>query len=279
MKEMTKRILSVAVLFLITGVSFFLSRATALLALGISGILCCNELSNALSKLGYKPLKDICFVIIIIAGFMMYFREKIVGAWFMAAIVLFAAVTFLWAMVSKNIKATDVLMTFAMFIYPVMPFIAILYIATIGEYRKYVWLAIFFTGFFAAILCDTFALFGGKLFGKHKLAPQISPKKTFEGTLIGFLFSVAGGALFWLLFTKWLGWIECPVWKYMIVSGVCSSIGQVGDLSASFIKREVGIKDYGNLIPGHGGMLDRMDSMLFAIPTSLVMFGVLGIIQ
>lgn len=172
MKEMTKRVLSVIVLFALTAICFFLSRATAVLILCVSGLLCCNEMSNALGHLGFKTMKELCSIMLIAAAFMMYFRSKLPTVWFLAALIFFAAGAFVTAMVSKKYSAVDVMMTLAMIIYPLMPFVAILYIATIGEYRKYTWLAIFFTGFFSAILCDTFALFGGRLCGKHRLSPN-----------------------------------------------------------------------------------------------------------
>ena len=98
---------------------------------------------------------------------------------------------------------------------------------------------------------DTFALFAGMLCGKHKLAPKVSPKKTVEGAIGGLLGGVIGMTVFKLVFA--LGIIG-------------STISQIGDLSFSVIKREFGVKDYGNLLPGHGGILDRFDSVTFVAP-------------
>ncbi|MBU5677451.1 phosphatidate cytidylyltransferase [Alkaliphilus sp. MSJ-5] len=108
---------------------------------------------------------------------------------------------------------------------------------------------------------DTFAYFSGYFFGKRKLCPSISPKKTVAGAIGGVLGSISISVLFGYFFLQ----------DYIIVVAFIGAIGsivaQVGDLSASLIKRHTGIKDFGNLIPGHGGVLDRFDSILFTAPT------------
>jgi len=121
---------------------------------------------------------------------------------------------------------------------------------------------------------DTFALFGGMLFGKHKLAPRVSPKKTVEGGIGGLVGGVFGMALFKLI-TDALrlpldAYTEYPAgitWGCVLVLGLAgSAVSQIGDLSFSVIKREFGVKDYGKLLPGHGGILDRFDSVTFVVP-------------
>jgi phosphatidate cytidylyltransferase len=108
-------------------------------------------------------------------------------------------------------------------------------------------------------MTDTFAYFSGYLFGKHKLIPNVSPKKTIEGSIGGIL----GSTICCLIF----GYIFKLDMALMIVMGIIGSIiAQIGDLFASSIKRYVGIKDYGNLIPGHGGVLDRFDSVILVAP-------------
>lgn len=106
---------------------------------------------------------------------------------------------------------------------------------------------------------DTFAYFGGMLFGKRKLCPEISPKKTVAGAISGTLFGTAAGLAvsYLLLGTFTWGILALPL----------SIISQFGDLAASIIKRRFGVKDYGKIFPGHGGVLDRFDSI---IPTSII---------
>ncbi|NQU05185.1 MAG: phosphatidate cytidylyltransferase, partial [Calditrichaeota bacterium] len=119
------------------------------------------------------------------------------------------------------------------------------------------WLAF---GIWGAIwICDTAAYFGGKLLGKHKLAPTISPNKTIEGFLFGFAGSVIFSIVWWRL-----GLIEFDVCVVLAIAG--GLFGQVGDLAESALKREAQVKDSSALLPGHGGILDRFDSLLFTAP-------------
>lgn len=108
---------------------------------------------------------------------------------------------------------------------------------------------------------DSFAFFGGKLFGKHKLAERISPKKTWEGSIIGFVFTVLAGFIIWCFFYSDISLIHL-----LAISVTVALFAQVGDLFESNLKRSVKVKDSSNLIPGHGGALDRFDSILFAVP-------------
>ncbi len=108
---------------------------------------------------------------------------------------------------------------------------------------------------------DAFSYYCGTYLGKRKLSPSISPNKTVEGSLAGLF-----GAAFFALLLNWLGLVNVP-WNEIVVLGLAANfLGQLGDLFESFLKRSHGIKDSGELIPGHGGFLDRVDSVLFAAP-------------
>ncbi len=125
--------------------------------------------------------------------------------------------------------------------------------------------------FVIAFLSDTGAYFAGRAFGKHKLAPIISPNKTVEGLFGGLLGACAGVAIYCVVL-QFFFHFEVNYW-YVPVYGILGSLGAVfGDLCFSAVKRQTGIKDYGNLIPGHGGILDRFDSMTVVAPlTELLM--------
>jgi phosphatidate cytidylyltransferase len=108
---------------------------------------------------------------------------------------------------------------------------------------------------------DTGAFYSGKMFGKHRLYEAVSPKKTWEGSVGGLLLALITGALFLHFFGP------RPVSLTMLLLiAVLSAAGQVGDLAESMIKRNHGVKDSGGILPGHGGVLDRIDSLLFSIP-------------
>lgn len=112
---------------------------------------------------------------------------------------------------------------------------------------------------------DTGAFFVGLTLGKHKLAPKVSPKKTVEGAIGGLVGNAVGGIVFALVMNHSFGQ-NMDYLMIVILGVICSVVAQLGDLSFSLIKREFGIKDYGNLFLAHGGVLDRFDSVLFVAP-------------
>ncbi len=120
------------------------------------------------------------------------------------------------------------------------------------------------------LISDVFALFGGTLFGKRKLLPRVSPNKTIEGAIIGLVGGVLAGAAIFLLQPLW--GMQTGLAVYMALGLILSVFGQIGDLFASALKRYCGIKDFGKLLPGHGGVLDRVDSVLFCAPVVYLVF-------
>lgn len=126
-------------------------------------------------------------------------------------------------------------------------------------------------------ICDTAAMFGGRAIGGAKLAPTVSPGKTRSGAIAG----VIGGVLVAPIFSYGIfpgAGIGIPLWQLVAISVLISVVGQVGDLAESLLKREVGVKDSSTLIPGHGGVLDRFDSLYFAIPLTAACYRLFGII-
>jgi phosphatidate cytidylyltransferase len=111
-------------------------------------------------------------------------------------------------------------------------------------------------------VADSGAYFTGKTLGRHKLAPRVSPGKTWEGALGG----MAGGGLFALAVGLWFGWSGNRLAGFVVLALICVAVSIVGDLFISLLKRQQGLKDTGRLFPGHGGVLDRIDSLLAAAP-------------
>ncbi len=160
-------------------------------------------------------------------------------------------------------EARQIMSTVFSFVYaPIM--LGYLYLTRELEHGFYiVWLIII-----SSWVCDTCAYFFGVMFGKHKLAPVLSPKKSIEGSIGGIFGSaVVGFLLAYLLYRfNLLPGKDAILWGFPLICAVGAMVSQVGDLAASGIKRNFDIKDYGTLIPGHGGIIDRFDSVIFTAP-------------
>ncbi len=115
---------------------------------------------------------------------------------------------------------------------------------------------------FASIwICDSAAFFGGTALGKHKLFPRVSPKKSWEGAIFGFVFAILAMILAKNILLDFLSFENS-----LIIGFIIGTFGQIGDLTESLLKRDAGVKDSSKIIPGHGGVFDRFDSLLFSSP-------------
>lgn len=128
-----------------------------------------------------------------------------------------------------------------------------------------------------ACISDICAYFVGSAIGKHKLAPEISPKKTIEGAVGGLFGSVIGTILICFIFEAILK-TDINIIALVLITPLLSVVGMLGDLFASAVKRSYGIKDYGNIMPGHGGVLDRTDSILLVAPTFALFLSLVSVI-
>lgn len=186
------------------------------------------------------------------------------------------------------IAALMLLMTIYVFTFPhygteqvTVAFFGIFYLAVMLSYlyqvramadgRYLVWLI-----FLSSWGCDTCAYCSGILFGKHKLAPVLSPKKTIEGAVGGVIGAAVLGFAYASVFGGSMAEITNPQAACAAACGIAAVISQIGDLAASAIKRNHDVKDYGHLIPGHGGVLDRFDSMIFTAPAIFFALTFLG---
>ncbi|MBR4668231.1 MAG: phosphatidate cytidylyltransferase [Butyrivibrio sp.] len=233
-----------ATLLVVSFISYFeLTRATGIHENGkkINVIESCGYLSIVVHYIQMVLVKDYS-----------YYIFSVMFAFFLIMVC--------YVLSFPKFTATQAMTAFFCFVYaPVnMSFVYLLRIRTYGEYLA--WIP------FIAWVCDTSAYFVGRALGKHKLVPKLSPKKTVEGAIGGLLGSVAVGFIFGYILYVRETHNPMIIVVLLLITFVGSIIAQLGDLLASGIKRDHNIKDYGNLIPGHGGIMDRFDSVIFVIP-------------
>ena len=127
----------------------------------------------------------------------------------------------------------------------------------------------------SAWITDCGAYFAGYFFGKHKLIPEVSPKKTVEGAIGGVIGCAIANTVLYAVYSNFIFETSANNYASIVVASVITSIvGMCGDLTASLIKRNYGIKDFGNLIPGHGGIMDRFDSIMFVSAAFYAVFNI-----
>ena len=276
---MRTRVLSAIVMLIITLTCILLSPVTRVLFFAAVGILCAYELSVNLEKLNIR-----CTLWVMITYLVAQALLTVLDAGLFAYSVCFIAgvyLALLSGILRNTVSGNGALDTVAGLAYPCSLFSALMVIGTSD-----IWFETFVLAMLSTWICDTFAMLGGMRFGKHKLAPAVSPNKTGEGTICGAVSSVFTGILVWGLGLlcadlPWLGslYSPLPLAVCVVTAVLASSLGQIGDLAESLIKRMIGVKDFSNLIPGHGGMFDRADSLLFAIPTAYFCIRVASVIM
>ncbi len=256
----------------LTSVGFIAGKIPMLILCLLVGLLCVDELLVNFSRLDRKAI-NYKFTMIIFALFFIVlnilFDAKLsIGFFTIAAIFLnIFLVYYLFKipledefMKKNSLKNPELLCL-----------IVALPLLSIGiHFHTIYWRKILSTLLIVNFSMDTGAWFFGKNFGKNKLWPEISPKKTIEGLLGGMLTSAILGTICWKFLFKEFQW------DYSVVFALCGAISQVGDLVQSKIKREFGIKDSSQLIPGHGGIYDRIDSLIFLSPFFAIVVKYLG---
>jgi len=219
-----------------------------------------NEFYNLISKTGYQPQKKSG---IIISGLIFLFSAgsafgflpaKSIGLLFP---LLF--IPFILELYTKSKKPfVNIGITILGIMYVALPFSLLPFLLTVFD-NDYTPLLLI--GFFILLwTSDSLAYVCGRLFGKHKLFERVSPKKTWEGSIGGAIFSLISA----YILSVYFDFLTFPQWA--ITAIIISVIGNIGDLTESLLKRSVQVKDSGNILPGHGGILDRFDSLLLATP-------------
>lgn len=278
---MKKRVVSVLILLLIMIPLVVLSRVTRIIFFCFAGLLCAYEMCNRLTNAGYVcSLVADAFLLISVAAMLIAGRELSANGQFLRVFVLFVAVTygtFILSVLLKKPTGKDMMGTLSTLLYPGLPFTVLMFIV-----GSEIWAEALTMACVSTWICDSFALFVGKRFGKHKIAPAISPNKTVEGCVGGAVFAILSGVLSWFLIGLYAKGFHASLYggilRHTLSLPVCcliallaSTLGQIGDLTESLVKRSLDIKDFSDLIPGHGGMMDRADSLMFSIPASYLM--------
>lgn len=272
MKDLPLRTAVAVVLLALLGLVIWLGGIFQAIVLGIFAVLAVFEMNGVFKANGYKP-----FTVphILLGGGMfliMYFAGKSGSAgsaalWLLAA--FFAAFFIVALERALNGKRTneDLIAELVILVYPLA---LIAFLGLIGFGRSdYSRLAII--SIFAGVtMADNTAYMVGSMIGKHKLCPAISPKKSVEGAIAGLIGGALGGVICY--FAQKLWGFELSLWRCIFICFVGGTLGQIGDLFASTFKRWAKIKDFGRIFPGHGGIIDRLDSALFAAPFVYIVF-------
>jgi len=251
----------------------FYFRETVLLNIMIAAlsVIALYEMLSATRLLHNKLLSGAAFVVAVITPFSLYLgRSKMIGIELLVFIILaFGASVFMHSSVNLEQVATVTMLCFVIS----LSFTSFAYMGNLHKTSDFnlstddcaFIMALVFVGAWGA---DTGAYFVGRFFGKHKLAPVISPKKTVEGAVGGILSAILLSLAAAFIYQNWISkeaiGISLPI--VALISVLCAIVGMLGDLFTSSIKRAHGIKDFGNIMPGHGGVLDRFDSILLAAP-------------
>lgn len=264
-----KRIISAGIgiiilIAILTANSIFVNIGVAAIS-----IIALHELLNVTESKHKISLNMVAYLSALVFAFINFLD----GRWVPFLIYAYVIVMFLFILIyNKNVQFSDIAVNSFAIIYICFTFMHVVLVRYLPHGNIYIW-----TIFLGAWTTDTFAFFAGTLLGKHKLWPEISPKKTVEGAIGG----IIGCGLSFLLF----GYIIHSFLHYnvnytnlFIMGVVCAIVSEIGDLAASVIKRQYGIKDFGKIMPGHGGAMDRFDSILFAAPAVYYLLSVLVII-
>lgn len=258
--EMKTRVLAAAVLLpALLIVILFLPKIVTALLFGVMAAIAAYELLYGTRMVTRPRLVIESMAAAFCVSLWSFFGAQ--RAYFLVVVLALYGILFLEMMLDREgipFSQTAVCMAAGLLIPYLLTSLVRIYSGTQGKY-------LIFTTFVAAFLSDTGAYFTGRALGKHKLAPKISPNKTVEGVVGGIAAAVLGMLLYCAVMHFAFGFRVN--YGYALAYGTLGSLGAVfGDLSFSVIKRQAGIKDYGNLIPGHGGILDRFDSMMVVGP-------------
>ena len=277
---MLKRILTAIVGIVLLGVVFVYSDTVLLqIAFGVMALLGVYEMLGCIGIRKNLVVSSCIYAMTVAAVVLTFCIEKHSLFFAVYASLLFCVLTVIFAssvFSEGKIPVDKACIAFTTSAYIITGFVSIILTRSVSHGKE-----VFLLVFLAPWVTDTFAYFGGRLFGRHKLIPSVSPKKTVEGSICGTLFCTLVCFLYGYgverLFEK-----SYPLYMFAVLGFIISAVSQVGDLIFSLIKRRYDIKDYGFIFPGHGGVLDRFDSVISTAPLlllgceAMMKFGLMG---
>jgi phosphatidate cytidylyltransferase len=259
---------SIVALVILAFVLIFYNSFVFPVALGIVSAIAVYELLGATSYIKYKPILFLSSLLALLYPFII----STVLKEYAFAIIMLYGIVLCTALLIKHDELDFANVSVALVVSFLVSSSMSIFLVLRNSY-KYEGLFYIFLVFIGAWISDTGAYFTGILFGKHKLSPRISPKKTIEGFFGGLLTATLGYMLGGFIFSYVMPLIYPEIAAFVpnyvilaLIAPICSAAGVVGDLTASVIKRQTNLKDFGNIMPGHGGVMDRFDSVLFVAP-------------
>ena len=261
------RVLPAAGIVVVTIGCILLCRVTRVLFFTVLAVMSAYEMREILKNIDSRYTMSIPTVYVVAQAALCFFGAPV--AWMMALMGAAAFAAMLWGILyPAEIGGRGAEAVLSSLLWPFAFYAVILYVSASDA-----WLSVLTIGVLGVWACDSAALSGGRAFGGKKVAPLVSPNKTWAGCYCGAAASLVAGVVFYFLLRSFggPGLLTC-----VVTSFVATTAGQVGDLAASLVKRMCDVKDFSNLIPEHGGILDKTDSMLFAIPAAYLCLRIAG---
>jgi len=263
----TRIIVGILLVLLLIAVLYF-GGFLLLSVLALFSLAAIYEMGLTFRKKSYDPILIPAYVFAVLYPFVYFYLGMLpMFILYMAAIMS----TMIWALFTKRHTTNDIIPSLFILNYPTVFLMCMMLVYF--SFGRPVALVAAGMAYAAPECADTFAYFGGTFLGKHKLCPTISPKKTVEGAIFALLGGTAFGVAMTYLQRLWGANIGSLV---LILLGLgCGLFSQFGDLFASMLKRWAGVKDFSSVFPGHGGIIDRIDSIMFCTPLVLCVFVIL----
>lgn len=263
MKDLPIRTLVAIVLISLLTLVVWLGGIVQAAVLGLFTAIAVFEMNAVFRQKGIKPFIVPTVALAASLFFVLLFFGK---EWMLLECCMAFAAIALERVINKSRTNDDLIAAVFLLLYPTALMSCFGFIGFEGDISRIAFLSVFA----GVAMADNTAYMIGSLIGKHKLCPNISPKKSVEGAVAGLIGGAVGGLIPYFMQRLW--GLELPLWPLIAICFFAGLVGQLGDLFASSFKRWAGVKDFGKIFPGHGGIIDRLDSAMFAVPFVVLAF-------